>query len=225
MKIVAKIGISLLLVAGILSLAAMNVSDKGVRKQPSVKLSTARDVISRNKHTIDSAVSLLRSGDVVLRTGLGADSYLLSRFNRKDKTYSHCGIVMMEHGYPFVYHSIGGEDNPDERLRRDSANFFFSPVHNTGLAIVRYDFSAANVSDLKNVVSAYYRTRPKFDMKFDLATDDKLYCAEFVYKAINKTMCDTGYIIPTSVMGMRFVGTDDLFFNKHAHMILRAIYK
>ena len=62
-------------------------------------------------------------------------------------------------------------------------------------------------------------------MKFDLGTDDKLYCAEFLYKAINKTMYDTGYIKPTSVSGMRFVGTDNLFLNKHARMIWRAVYK
>src|ERR1700722_15133814 len=91
-----------------------------------------------NKQKVDTAVSMLRSGYIVLRTGLGADSYLLSQMNRKDKTYSHCGIVMIENGYPFVYHSIGGEDNPDERLRRDSASFFFSPLHNSGLAIVQY---------------------------------------------------------------------------------------
>jgi len=184
-----------------------------------------RDANRWNKHVIDSAVSLLKSGNIVLRSGLGADSYLLAQMNRKNKTYSHCGIVMVEHGYPFVYHSIGGEDNPDERLRRDSAVFFFSPLHNSGLAIVQYDFDEVQQNALKNVVSQYYKERPKFDMKFDLQTDDKLYCAEFVYKAINKATRDPGYIKPTSVLGFTFVGTDDLFVNSHAHIIWQIRYK
>jgi len=178
-----------------------------------------------NKHLVDTAVSLLRSGYIVLRTGSGADSYLLAQMNRKDKTYSHCGIVMIEHGYPFVYHSIGGEDNPDERLRRDSASFFFSPLHNEGLAIVRYDYDADKVNELKQVVNEYYKERPKFDMKFDLKTDDKLYCAEFVYKAVNRTMHDAEYIKTTSVLGCTFVGIDDLFVNAHAHIIWKTKFK
>jgi len=177
-----------------------------------------------NRLAVDSGVHMLRSGYIVLRTGMGADSYLLAQMNRKDKTYSHCGIVMVENGYPFVYHSIGGEDNPDERLRRDSAKFFFSPLHNSGLAIVRYDLSDEKVNELRQVVRDYYLLRPKFDMKFDLKTDDKLYCAEFVYKAMNKVMHEE-YIGTTSVLGCTFVGIDDLFVNAHAHFIWKTKFK
>jgi len=178
-----------------------------------------------NRHIVDTAVSLLRSGYIVLRRGIGADSYMLAEMNKKDKTYSHCGIVMIEHGYPFVYHSIGGEDNPDERLRRDSADFFFSPLHNTHLAIVRFDFDSANVDELRRAVSRYYAERPKFDLKFDLATDDELYCSEFVYKALNKAMHDTGYIKPGLLLGHKFVGIDDIFINEHANMVWQIKFK
>jgi len=178
-----------------------------------------------NKKIVDTAVSMLRSGYVVLRMGLGADSRILAQMNRKDKSYSHCGIVMIEHGYPFVYHSIGGEDNPDERLRRDSAQFFFSPLHNTALAVIRYDLGSEQMNELKKTVRSYYQSRPKFDLKFDLKTDDALYCAEFVYKAVNKAARDTCYIRTTSVGGYRFVGIDDLFVNPHAHMVWQAVFK
>ena len=180
---------------------------------------------SSNKHLVDTAVSLLREGYLVLRMGLGADSRLLAQMGRKNRSYSHCGIVMIENGYPFVYHSIGGENNPDERLRRDSAKFFFSPVYNMSLAVVQYDLNASQLAELGNVVRAYYRQRPKFDMKFDLGTDDKLYCSEFVYKAVNKAVDDTAYIKPTKVAGRRFVGIDDLFINSHAHIVWRTVFK
>src|ERR1700733_5214 len=104
-----------------------------------------------NKHAVDTSVSMLQSGNIVLRMGLGADSKLLSGLNSKDQSFSHCGIVFIENGYPFVYHSIGGEDNPDERLRRDSARFYFSPINNLGLGIVRYDFDTEKIARLRKV--------------------------------------------------------------------------
>jgi len=220
--VVAPVLLCCFLVSGYMINTSGNKPLRGTTINNAVALKNAR---LRNERGVDTAVSLLRSGYIVLRTGLGADSYLLAQMNRKDKTYSHCGIVMVEHGYPFVYHSIGGEDNPDERLRRDSAKFFFSPLHNSGIAIVQYDYNESRVSALRRVVSDYYKARPKFDMHFDLKTDDALYCSEFVYKAINKTMKDSGYIRPTTVLGFTFVGIDDLFINSHAHIVWQLRYK
>jgi hypothetical protein len=184
-----------------------------------------KNAIEWNKHAVDTAVSMLQSGDIVIRRGLGPDSYMLAQMNRKDKTWSHCGIVMVENGYPFVYHSIGGEDNPDERLRRDSAAFFFSPFHNTHIAIVRYGLSAGETERLEKIVHQYYKARPRFDMNFDLGTDDKLYCSEFVYKAVNKAVNDSAFIKPFTRSGRRIVGIDDLFLNGHAQIMRETKFK
>ncbi len=178
-----------------------------------------------NAQVADSAVTLLHTGDIVVRTGLGADSYILTQMNLKDKTYSHCGIVLVEHGYPFVYHSIGGELNPDERLKRDSARHFFSPEQNLGIGIFRYNYPESRMDTLQKTVRAYYKQRPRFDMKFDLQTDSCLYCAEFIYKAVNKAMADTGYISTSFALGHRFVGIDNLFLNPHASTIWQVRYK
>ena len=194
-------------------------------KSTAIDLSVKKETDTRNKQLVDTAVSLLKSGQIVLRMGLGADSRLLAQMNRKNKSYSHCGIVMVENGYPFVYHSIGGENNPDERLRRDSAKFFFSPAYNTAIAVVRYDLDSIKINELGKVVREYYKLRPKFDMKFDLRTDDKLYCSEFVFKAVNKATHDTTFIGTTSVAGLRFVGTDNLFVNPHAHIVWQTVFK
>lgn len=181
-----------------------------------------RQIVASEKDT--NALFLLKSGDVVLRSGIGPDSYILSKLNQKDRTYSHCGIVMIEDGYPFVYHSIGGEDNPDERLRRDSANIFFTPKYCRGLAVVRYDYDSVHIEKLRAVVRGYYSVRPRFDMRFDLATDSALYCSEFVCKAINKSMDDTGYIKTSFAYGRRFVGIDDLFMNPHSRIVWKVAY-
>lgn len=131
---------------------------------------------------------------------------------------------MIENNYPFIYHSLGGEDNPDARLRRDSARHFFSPAHIAAFAIVSYPFTDTQQQALRQKVATIYNRHPKFDLQFDLNTDDKLYCTEFVYKAITTTLADTTYLPLTSVLGRTFVGTDNLFINDHAHLVWQVKY-
>jgi hypothetical protein len=178
-----------------------------------------------NIHMIDSGIHMLQQGDIVVRTGNDITSTMFLKMNQTDKTYSHCGIVMMENGYPFIYHSIGGEDNPDETLRRDSASFWFSPRHNMGFGILRFNFTSAQADSLKHIVRQYYAAKKKFDLNFDLRDDCKLYCAEFVYNAINYAMADTGFIKTTRWMGKEYVAIDNFTLNPNAHLICQVRYK
>ena len=172
-----------------------------------------------NWRAVDSLLPLVRSGDLALRTGADATSTMLRQMNLKNKTYSHCGIVLIEGGYPFVYHAIGGEDNPDARLRRDSARNFFHPQWNERMGLARLDLDTAQLSALRRAVYATYRRAPLFDMDFDLATDDKLYCAEFVYKTVCAVAGDTAYLPRTTLSRKCYVGVDNLYENPHARIV------
>lgn len=208
-------------VSGLLGLLSMAVAvdDKPAYRPAAVTLQHYR---SWNLRMADSAVGLLHTGDVVLRMGMGAQSQLLAQMNRGRKDYSHCGIVLLEKGYPFVYHCIGGEDNPDARLRRDSAASFFAPDQQMAIGIVRYN---ADTLAERNIIRAFYRRRPRFDMQFDMSTDDKLYCTEFVYKVLVQTTGDEGCIPTDTVMGHRFVGTANLCTNNNAVMVWQVKFK
>lgn len=200
------------------------------RKNTPVNKTIIQQAIQRNHNPdnarlADSLCRFLKSGDIIVRTGDDITSYMLCQFNQTDKTYSHCGLVMVENGYPFVYHSIGGEDNPDERLRRDSASFFVTPKHNLGAAVYRYPLSDSQIIHWHRVAKEYYKKRPLFDLKFDLATEDALYCSEFIYKSLSEAIRDSTYIQPVTVLGYRFIGIDNLFLNKHAQIICRIKYK
>jgi hypothetical protein len=207
------------------SFSLMGCSHNVAEDRSLVSSSNRQYTNNYNNHLVDTAVHLLRDGDIVLRMGMGADSYLLAMLSKKDHAYSHCGIVIMEKGYPFVYHCIGGEDNPDARMRRDSAGFFFSPLHNTALAIVRYNYGADTINRLKEVVYQFYKTRPRFDLKFDLGTDDYLYCSEFAYKVIIQATADTNYLSSSQLKGGKFIGIDDLYINPHAQMVWQTKFK
>lgn len=173
---------------------------------------------------IDSIAAIVQTGDVAMRIGLGPDSYMLIQMNARDKKYSHCGVIVIENGYPFVYHCIGGEDNPGMRMRRDSLAAFFRPKYNSGFGIVRYDQDSATQTRVATAVTNYYKAAPRFDMDFDLLTEDKLYCSELVYKAELAATGDTAYINTSVVSGKRYVGIDDLYLNAHAHFVWKLAY-
>jgi len=178
-----------------------------------------------NVKAVDSSVAMLQTGDVVVRRGNDMTSYMLCQLNSQNKTFSHCGLVMVENGYPYVYHSIGGEDNPDQVLRRDSAQYWFSAARTEEYGIVRLDMADNAIDSMKHLVKRYYRERKKFDMQFDIRTEDRFYCAEFVYKTLNRATGDSLYIQPVTVMGYTFVGVDNLFMNRHARFVCQIRFK
>lgn len=178
-----------------------------------------------NISVVDSTNKLLRTGDLVVRRGDDMTSYMLSRLNINDKKYSHCGIVVIESGNPYVYHSIGGEDNPDEKLRKDSASIWFSPANNMEYAAYRYNFSDSIIDKVISSVEILYKEQIMFDMDFDLKTDERLYCSEMVYKSLLRSIGSSLEIKPHKHFGYTYVGVDDLYLNTHARPVCQIRFK
>lgn len=173
----------------------------------------------------DSCLLLLKQGDILLRTGNDEISNVFRHLNTRNQTYSHAGLVMIEEGRPVVYHCIGGADNPEGRLRRDEVAFFIDPQHNLGWGIVRLDLDTAQQQALSAIVTGLYRQGVRFDDDFDLASDDRLYCTEFVYKSIIRASGDSTFLPVTVHNNKRYIAVDDLFNNKHAQTICELRYK
>lgn len=177
-----------------------------------------------NLAQVDSSVRQLKSGDIVVRRGDDMTSYMLSRLNTTDKNFSHCGVVAVEDGVPYVYHCIGGEDNPDEKMKREKASIWFSPANNLSYAAYRYAVSDSTVGKLLNTVKKFYSDKRMFDMDFSLATDDRMYCSEMVYKAMLSS--GTEYVIlPTEKFGKKYIGIDDLYKGSNIQPVCHVVFK
>lgn len=192
---------------------------------------TKEDTIKEIKKTdrafiqIDSAKALIATGDLIVRTGNDFTSESLRSLNQRDKTYSHCGIASIEHDSLFIYHALGGEWNPDQKIRRDAFVFFAEPYSNRGIGIYRYQFKASEIQNLMVTVKKLYQLGIMFDMKFDLESNDRMYCAEFVYKAY--TMGSKGKLhFNTSHIGnFTFIGVDDLFLQPLCKQQKKILYQ
>lgn len=173
------------------------------------------DPVPANRRAeIESALEkmkkMIRTGDVITRTGNDFTSQSLRSLNRRDKTFSHCGIASLEHDSLFIYHALGGEWNPDQTLLRESFEGFTDPTDNRAAGIFRFKISAAMTEKLIGVVQGFYRGKVKFDMAFDLKTDDKLYCAEFVYKSFLRASDSTVRFHHSFIRDFEFIGVDDI---------------
>jgi hypothetical protein len=210
---------------GVFLLFCLLAACRSVREPAPAAPYRARIDNPANYRSIDSACRLLRSGDVALRAGFDVTSIMLRGMNQRDDRYSHCGIVVVENGYPFVYHSIGGEDNPDARLRRDSARVFFSPAASERLGVARMGLDTAQVSKLNAIARRYFKAGIPFDMDFDLVSDDRFYCAEFVCKAIQEAVGNPVYFAHSKTLKLEYVGVDNITDPGHARIICDVRYK
>ena len=171
------------------------------------------------------AGKMVKTGDLVTRTGNDFTSQGLRSLNQRDKTYSHCGIASWEKDTLFVYHALGGEFNPDQKIRRDLFVYFAEPYSNNGLGIFRYQLPDREIKNLLDTVRFLYDKGIPFDMAFDLKSDNRMYCAEFVYKSLiygteGRIHCATSHIGE-----FEFVGVDDLFLHPACKKIAAFLYK
>jgi hypothetical protein len=194
---------------------------------PLATITNANDSLyqARAWQQVATLTSQLHSGDLLLRKGNDFTSESLAGLNRRDVTFSHCGLVSIENDSIFVYHALGGEFNPDQKIRRDLLSSFADPQTNRGIGLYRFMVGKDSLNEIVREAKTYYRAAIPFDMQFSLDTDDRLYCAEFIYKTIRKAT-KQGLVFNISQIGdFRFIGVDDLFLHPRCIQVQRITYK
>lgn len=164
-----------------------------------------------NREQLHTALTFIRTGDMITRTGNDFTSLCLRQFCLTDKTYSHCGIASIENDTVFVYHALGGEFNPDQALLREPLSVFVAPEANNGFGVFRFNMDTAQTRKLITEVHDAYVNRISFDMKFDLSTDDKMYCSEFTAKMFRRGFSNDTMFTPVKTPAMEYLAPDNLF--------------
>jgi hypothetical protein len=192
---------------------------------------------------IEKGESLLQEGDLVLRLNHDPTSQFIKYFNRNDKSYSHAGIVLFENGYPYVYHIVNGDENPNEQIRRDSLLRFTHPRKNFGFGIYRYKIDAAEVRKLKEVIHSWQKEKVQFDHSFNLNTNDRMYCSEMISKALARAtgqrieiattqptaieaaaLSSHGHLPMAVAKKLKMIAIDNLYMNAYCMPVFRFRY-
>jgi hypothetical protein len=188
----------------------------GCRSNPQPPIQTATSI-----NQIKGLDSIVQSGDLIVRNGTDDISRAARRMNRIDTSFSHCGIILIERDTPFVYHALGGHYNPSARLRRDPLDSFYANPEIDRVGIFRYDLSYAEHDSLSKLVRRYYNSGLRFDLYFNFLDDDKMYCSEFVFKCLDRSLRnDFGRRIQPREWPYG-VSPDDLFLHPRSRPVKR----
>ncbi|HEX2848427.1 MAG TPA: YiiX/YebB-like N1pC/P60 family cysteine hydrolase [Chitinophagaceae bacterium] len=194
-----------------------------VQEKP-VPAQAATQEIKSSQEQLHAAFREIRTGDMITRTGNDFTSYCLRQFCQTDKTYSHCGIASVENDTVYVYHALGGEFNPDQKLLREPLAVFVAPDANRGFGLYRFNMTPAQCRELILAAQAAYQKGISFDMKFDLATDDKMYCSEFTAKMYRQAYKNDTMFALTRLPGLEYLAPDNLFLHAACKPVYKAVY-
>jgi Permuted papain-like amidase enzyme, YaeF/YiiX, C92 family len=217
----AKFLITIIIVL-IISLILSVLFFNGCNKKSKI---TKREHCKINFLKIDSATKILQNGDIIFRNGADAISNLFANVNKKDKRYSHCGIYVQQDNASFVLHSVGGESNPNAAIKKESFIAFVNPASNNSFGIIRFNFDKKTMNIITNIAQKWYSEKRTFDMDFDLKTDKKLYCTEYIYKAIQLGIADSLIFSNTIINDVPYVAPDDILLNKNARILWQTIFE
>jgi hypothetical protein len=227
----------------------VSCTDNGDIAQARKPDSLPDSVLTERWRVIKILKDSIREGDLVLRCGNDHISESLRDFSQQEKLYSHSGIALTHNGEMFIYSNMAGDINPNEIMRRDNVDSFLNPVHNVAAGVYRYDFSKDESDKLKSIVEAHYLNKLQFDMNFDLATDNKMYCAEMIAKSVEQAtvnrisipkspvtkelrqkylkMALDKKVVPSIKSGnarREYWSIDNLYLNRHCREVKKAIF-
>lgn len=169
-------------------------------------------------------ISKLRTGDLIFRHSRGFISEALMSFNQKEKKYSHAGIIKIEDGTVYVYHSIAGEENKSNKLRKELLDSFCDPGNVFSFSIYRSQLSDEQRKAVASLADFYFKSGLQFDTDFSLASDDKMYCTEFVYKTFSKVLARNDYFTTSNFSDINYIACDDLYLNSRCSIIYSYQY-
>ncbi len=181
--------------------------------------------IQRAFTEIASIKKYVQNGDLITRTGNDFTSESLRSLNQKNKTYSHCGIVSIENDSIYIYHSVGGEFNPDQKLLRETFEIFSEPYNNRGIGIYRFKIDENDVQQVIATAQQFFKRGLMFDLDFDLKTNERMYCAEFVSKTYQKASNSKLLFSTSHIANFEFIGVDDIFLHPSCRKIASVVYK
>jgi hypothetical protein len=141
---------------------------------------------SENNISRDSLLNTyqFQNGDIVLRKGNSIESETVSLLDNNGR-YSHIGIVKIENDTPFVIHIVPDsiETNVDYCLKQE-INTFYSVENARYGSVLRLQEQNTQLSDsAAQRALKFYQDKVSFDEKYNLGTDQKMYCTELVWKA------------------------------------------
>ena len=201
----------------LLSLVIISCNENSHNKPVSlIPIQVANDTIQQH---INGLKKICQTGDLVVRLGDDFISDRIRYLSATDHSYSHAGIVVIHNNAKMICHIYPDDVVPGaDSVRYDPIDSFLNKRTNLSCALYRYDLSENEKLNFQQELNTYYVNKIHFDKKYDLKTDDKMYCSEMIYKALKKISNDRILIkqslIPENMQNMIAIYFKEYNFTK-----------
>lgn len=152
----------------------------------------------------ESAEPILEPGDIVCRYRGGMWSETFRNLSRRERRFSHAGVVVAESGRMWVAHAEADDVSGAGGVRKELFREFAGKARD--FAVYRVARPAAERRRIAEKALTFVG-RP-FDRSFDLATEGAVYCTELVWRCVNGATGEE-IIGTTAAAGRRIVTLDD----------------
>jgi hypothetical protein len=132
---------------------------------------------------IDNLKNMAEEGDLIVRLGDDMLSYSIKFLSETDHSYSHAGIIVKEGSQKKVLH-ITPDTAVHDLIQSIAIDSFIDPKKNLVAGLYRFQLSSAEKALFLERLHSYEKQGVKFDRKYDVKTDNYLYCSELIAKSL-----------------------------------------
>lgn len=162
----------------------------------------------------------IQNGDVIYRYGNGFFSKHFRNFSRKEKIYSHAGVINIGNDSVFVIHSEADEFTGIGGVKRDGLNMFLNDA--SVWAVYRLKYPGPVRNKVADIALIYVRRNTPFDLKFDYTDDTSVYCTELVALCLNKAVGRTIVKPGSQLKEQLFYSVDDTYLIDEMELIYKS---
>jgi Permuted papain-like amidase enzyme, YaeF/YiiX, C92 family len=155
--------------------------------------------------------SQLQHGDIIYRLGNTYYSSYFRDFSKRDRKYSHTGIVVKysENDSIYVIHAEADDHTGIGEVRKESIASFLKDAMDWG--VYRWHCSGLIKQDFVTWASHYHQLKIPFDMAFDCSDSSAFYCTELVAHCINNAFKKEIIRANTIHNSKPFIALDDTY--------------
>ena len=165
-------------------------------------------------------VSLAQNGDIIYRLGNGLFSNFFKDFSKRDKKFSHVGIIYKteNNDTTFVIHAEADDFSGIGYVKKEPVAIFLSDAKDW--AIYRFNADKGIQKKISEYAFQYHQKKIPFDTAFEIDDSSAFYCTELVGHCINNAL-QYKVIKSNTVMKSRaYIATDDTYLIDDMKLIM-----
>ena len=156
----------------------------------------------------------LKTGDLVFRRQSGLISELARQLSPREQRFSHVGVVLVnDHGVEVV-HAVSDEARGFDGVVIENLNAFIE--ESSDWSFYRLPLSANQRGRVAASARDAARIQTPFDDDFDLTSNDRLYCTEFVAKVFSAVLNQQLFETSFAPGGRPYLPVDALYLHSAA---------